>query len=82
MITLPDGVLFSNVRCPDIGERIHVIMNDFGWAEVVSYKDYAGTDDTFRALVVQFENPPAWYIKQNQGNVLGVVFGQEIDLEE
>jgi len=48
-------------------------MNALGSADVVGYfskGDYLG-------LLVEFDSPPDWYIKQNKGNVVGHIFGPE-----
>ena len=72
----PEGVLIwagKNGAPPPVGETVNVTMNALGSADVVGYfskGDYLG-------LLVEFDSPPDWYIKQNKGNVVGHIFGPE-----
>ena len=58
---------------PAVGEKVNVIINNCGPAVVIGYF----SQDGFLGLRVQHDNPPAWYLKQNGGNVPGHVFGPE-----
>jgi hypothetical protein len=58
---------------PAIGEKIKITMNGLGTATVVGYF----SQDGFLGLRTQLETPPAWYLKQNGGNVIGCIFGPE-----
>jgi hypothetical protein len=72
----PEGVPVWSGKMPPpaIGERVNVRINSLGAATVVGYF----TEGGYLGLRVQHDNPPAWYLKQNGGNVPGCVFGIEI----
>lgn len=64
----------SKMPPPAIGDFVNVRINGLGRAEVVGYfseGDYLG-------IRVRYSTPPAWYVKQNGGNVEGGVYGAEI----
>jgi hypothetical protein len=68
----------GKVAPPPVGEKIVVTINSLGEAEVVGYF----SQDGFLGLRTKLDNPPAWYLKQNGGNVPGHVFGPEIKAKE
>jgi len=75
----PEAVRWSGKTVaapPAIGERIMVRMNGLGPAKVVGYFTEAG----YLGLLVKFENPPAWWVRQVHGkrDTVGHVFGAEI----
>ena len=59
---------------PPIGSKVKVTINGLGNAEVVGYFSEEG----YLGLRTKLDNPPAWYLKQNGGNVVGNVFGPEV----
>lgn len=70
---------FSNIRLPDVDERIYVNMNNLGWGIVKGYKIFPSVSGLpWAAVNIELEHPPEWYVKQNNGNVPAVVFGEEI----
>jgi hypothetical protein len=59
---------------PAIGTKVHVTMNRLGTGVVRGYFVECG----WLGLLVEFLNPPEWYVKQNShSNPLGHVFGAE-----
>ena len=62
---------------PAIGTDIIIKINGIGKAKVVGYF----VEDGWLGVMTQAEDPPAWYIKQNGGNVVGYAFGAEIKSE-
>lgn len=64
---------------PAIGARIQVTMNNLGPGTVRGYFVEGG----WLGLLVEFHNPPAWWVKQNAPNrPLGHIFGIEFKLPE
>lgn len=74
-IVADDGALIwaGKVPPPPVGEIIRVSMNSLGNGEVVGYFSLEG----YLGLLVKLSNPPEWYVKQNNGNVIGHIFGPE-----
>lgn len=75
---------------PEIGERIYVSMNTLGYAKVVGYAESYG----WLGLMVEFENPPEWHVKQRERHKndatkpqwlkdgIGCIFGVEFRREK
>lgn len=80
-----DGIplKWSNRRIPDIGERIYVKFNGFGFGTVRGYCHMDG----FVGLLVEPDILPDWYVKQSLceqtikelGEKIITVFGIEFD---
>lgn len=65
---------FGKFAPPAVGTVITVKINGIGQATVVGYF----TEGGYLGVLNQPIDPPAWYIKQNGGNVVGGAFGPEI----
>lgn len=63
---------------PAIGALVKITINGIGLAKVVGYFIEGG----YLGVLNQPLDPPAWYVKQNNGNVVGGAFGPEIKIEE
>lgn len=84
-IAMVDGtrVKWSNRRIPDIGERIYIKFNGFGFGTVRGYCHIEG----FVGLLVEPDAMPDWYVKQTKkegfikelGKKIITVFGIEFD---
>lgn len=72
MISLSTARIFNA-----IGEFIRVRINGLGRAQVTGYF----SDQEYLGVTVRYSTPPAWYVKQNGGNVEGAVFGAEISAD-
>lgn len=59
---------------PKVGDVIRIKINNIGQAEVVGY----GVADCWLGVMAKPMNPPAWYVKQNGGNIASIVYGAEI----
>jgi hypothetical protein len=68
----------SEMEPPAIGDFIRVRINGLGRAQVTGYF----SDGGFLGVTVRYSTPPAWYVKQNRGNVEGGVFGSEISPDD
>lgn len=62
---------------PAIGSTIRSKRNDLGTAVVLNYAIQFG----YVGLVVLFDDPPKWYIEQNQGNEPAILYGAELDCD-
>jgi hypothetical protein len=62
---------------PAIGAKVKLYMNDFGTGTVTSYFAEYG----WLGILVKLDNPPAWYVKQNEGKVPKAAHFFGIDLE-
>lgn len=63
----------GEIGVPEIGWRVHVIINDLGPGEVCGYFIEHG----WLGVEVALLTPPDWYVKQN-GDSVARVFGAEI----
>lgn len=63
---------------PPIGAKIKIAVNGIGPGTVLGYFEQEG----FLGVHVQPDAAPAWYLKQNGGNVPCHVFGAEIKAME
>lgn len=61
---------------PAIGETIICTINNLGPAVVTGYF----TLDGWLGVLCKLNDPPAWYLKQNGGNVVGGIFGPEFKM--
>ena len=73
----------SSEPIPQVGKRILVTMNNFGYGIVSGYsvQGNSDTDAGYLGVVVQLENPPKWFVKQcqlNKKELVGTFFGTEI----
>lgn len=71
-----DAVKWGNegIAPPAIGTRIQVTMNNLGPGTVRGYFTECG----WLGLLVEFHEPPQWWVKQNAPNrPLGHIFGIE-----
>jgi hypothetical protein len=59
---------------PAVGEKIKVPMNGLGMGDVTGYF----TESGFLGVLVKFDSPPEWYVKQNGPNTVGHIFGIEM----
>ena len=59
---------------PALEQEVNVTMNGLGYGVVVDYFVASG----YLGIKVRLNAPPAWFVKQNGGNVLANVFGAEI----
>lgn len=64
----------GDIPPPQIGERVRISINGIGPGRVLEYFEQEG----YLGVTVQPDNAPAWYLKQNGGNVPCNVFGTEI----
>lgn len=60
---------------PAIGAKVKVYMNNLGTGTVTGYFVEYG----WFGVLVKFDNPPAWWVKQNPKQPPGHIFG--IDLQ-
>jgi hypothetical protein len=58
---------------PPIGTEVIALINGCGPAVVTGYY----VEHNWLGLMVKLHEPPAWFLKQNGGNVECVVFGPE-----
>ena len=65
----------STKPIPAIGSEVNVTINGIGRSKVLKYFVEHG----FIGLVVQPQNPPTWYIKQNGADELCHVFPAEVE---
>lgn len=65
---------FGTYAPPIVGDTIQIKINGIGLAKVTGYFIEGG----YLGVLNQPIDPPAWYIKQNGGNVVGGAFGPEI----
>ena len=71
----PKGNKWSgNSAVPAIGATVRVRINSIGTATVLRYF----TEHGYLGVLVQPENPPAWYVKQNGRYSPCHVFGAEL----
>jgi hypothetical protein len=63
---------------PDVGSRVIVRVNKIGAGKVLGYF----LEEGFLGVLVQPDNAPDWYRKQNGGNVPCHVFGAELIKEK
>ncbi len=86
METLPEYVQYAGEQVdgnkwsgkappPAIGDKVRITFNGLGTATVVKYF----VQDGFLGVMTVLDNPPAWYVKQNKGNIPGHAFGAEIE---
>lgn len=59
---------------PAIGTVVKTYLNGLGTGTVLRYFVEYG----WLGLIVAFENPPKWYVKQNNGNPPGHIFGVDL----
>ena len=64
----------SNKPIPAVGSEVNVTINGIGRSKVLKYFVEHG----FIGLVVQPQNPPTWYIKQNGADEPCHVFPAEV----
>ncbi len=80
LLNAADRVKWSkDIPLPGIGTKINVKMNSLGPATVKGYF----TEYGWLGLLVEFHNPPAWWIKQNgrpAPDKLGHVFAIEFEV--
>jgi len=75
-VCAPGTTWFNPNPPPAIGARVKANFNKLGEATVTGYF----TEGKYLGLLVKFDNPPAWYVKQNKGNQTGHLFGPEFEL--
>ncbi len=61
---------------PAIGSQVKIYMNGLGEGLVVGYF----VEYKYLGIEVTLANPPAWYVKQNGGNMVARLFG--VDLKD
>ena len=67
---------WSNTKpVPDIGDAVKANINGLGTGVVTGYFTLHG----YVGILVRLDNPPDWYVKQNEGNKPGELYGAEID---
>lgn len=59
---------------PNLGDRVCVFMNDLGYGEVTGFFVSSG----YLGVEVYLENPPVWFVIQNDGNIPVLVYGSEL----
>ena len=67
------NLAYAGDQPPAIGSKVQVTMNGLGTGTAVGYF----TECNFLGVIVELDNPPAWYTKQN-GTHIAHVFGLEI----
>jgi len=66
---------WSNVKpMPDIGDAVESSINKLGTGVVTGYFTLHG----YVGVLVKLDNPPDWYVEQNEGNKPADFFGAEI----
>ena len=72
-----DQIIWSGGAVPTIGEIVECNMNRLGAARVLGY----ASCDGYLGVLVEFIDPPEWFIRQNGDDRTGVIFGAEIRKE-
>jgi hypothetical protein len=73
---LREGTKWSGKNPPPaIGSKVAANFNNLGRGTVTGYFEEGG----WLGVLVQLDNPPSWYVKQNNGNVIAHIFGAELD---
>jgi hypothetical protein len=76
---VPSNTVWSgSIPVPQIGDRIFVNFNGFGYGMV----DHYFTEDGYLGVIVTLEKHPEWHKKQNPGIKTCGAFGREINAIE